>query len=150
MRKNFLIIFFSFFLINGVVNGQGLQNSIKNLPEGSVITIREAVNIPANSSVVELVNSKSYDVDHFKSLVLVMHISSKERRIERNTSFKIKRVEYISKRDELEGTYKVKMYYGDKREFLICYFYPEQDPKIAALETYFKLDLPRVSRYNSN
>ena len=150
MRKYFLIIFFPFFFISGVAKSQGLQNPIKNLPEGTVLTIREEVNIPANSSVVELVKPQSYDVDHFKSLILVMHISSKERRIDKNTSFTIKRVEFVPKRDEIEGTYKVKMYYGDKREFIICYFYPEQDPKIEALQSYFKIDLPKASKYDSN
>mgnify|MGYP001107951016 CR=1 FL=1 len=150
MRKNFLIIFFSFFLFFDVAKSQGLQNSIKNLPQGTVLTIRQEVNVPANSSVIELVKPSSYDVDHFKSLILVMHISAKERKIEKNTSFTIKRAEFVPKRDRIEGTYKVKMYYGDKREFFVCYFYPEQDPKIEALEPYFKIDLPKASRYDSN
>jgi|GEM_PF-4884859 len=150
MRKNIFLIFFSIISFLGVANGQGLENPLQNLPEGTVLTIRSRVNVPANSSVVELAQPSSYDVDHFKSLSLVLHMSSKERVIEKNTSFKIKSVEYLSRRDEKEGTYKVKMYYGDKREFFLCYFYPEQSPKIAALQEYFKIDIPRARSYNSN
>jgi hypothetical protein len=150
MSKNVFFIFFSIIAIFGVAHGQGLQNPLQNLPEGTVLTIRDKVNVPANSSVVELVQPTSYDVDHFKSLSLVLHISSKERVIEKNTSFTIKRIEYLNRRDQQEGTYKVKMYYGDKREFFLCYFYPEQSPKIASLEQHFKIDVPRASSYDSN
>ncbi len=150
MRKNIFLIFFSIISFFGVTNGQGLQNPLQNLPKGTELTIRSRVNIPANSSVVELAQPSSYDVDHFKSLSLVLHMSSEERVIDKNTSFTINSVEYLSRRDRKEGTFKVKMYYGDKREFFLCYFYPEQSPKIAALQEYFKVDLPRASSYDSN
>lgn len=150
MQKNHFFLIFIFLVISQFLYGQGLDNPLQNLPKGTVLSIREKINVPAYNSVIEIGNPKHYFNDSFKSLSLVLHISSEERTIDKGTAFTINRVEYIDQRDSNEGTYKVKMYYGDKKEFLLCYLYPEQTPKIEVLDSYFKIDLPKASSYRSN
>ncbi|UZR98679.1 hypothetical protein [Chondrinema litorale] len=150
MQKRHFLSFFLFIIAVQFSFSQGLDNPLQNLPEGTVLTIREKLNVPAYNSVVEIGSPKHYLNDSFKSLSLVLHISSNERTIDRGTAFQIQNVEFINQRDSQEGTYKVKMYYGDKREYLLCYLYPEQSPKIEVLDQYFKIDLPKASSYRSN
>ncbi|MEM1137205.1 MAG: hypothetical protein AAGI07_15310 [Bacteroidota bacterium] len=145
----FLLIVFSI-KISSNVNAQGRSNHLQNLPKGTVLTIKDNINVPAYNSVVEIGNPKNYFKDSFKNLSLVLHLSSEERLINKGTAFTINSVEYIDSRDSKEGTYKIKMYYGDKREFFLCYMYPEQAPKIEVLQQYFKVDLPRARDYESN